>query len=102
MIEGIKQGEVRNNKAALERLEIRYSDQFRNEAHKKPRKKMKGRDSTIQSTLKNIFEWQQLVLTVGGTHISILIVGIKHSMSPSYKSSLHCEKRLLLPQVCDY
>ena len=51
IIEWIKPG-GNNNRAALERLEKRYRDQFRNEAHKKSRKKRKGRDSTVYSTMR--------------------------------------------------
>ena len=51
IIEWIKTG-GNNNKAVLERLEKRHRDHFRHKAHKKPRKKTKGRNSTVYSTLR--------------------------------------------------
>ena len=51
IVEWIKTGE-KNHKEVIERLEKRYKDHFRHEEHKKPRKKMKGRDITVHSTLR--------------------------------------------------
>ena len=42
----------KNNREAIERLEKRYRDYFRYKAQKKLRKKKKGRDSTVHSTLR--------------------------------------------------
>mmetsp|Transcript_3892 Transcript_3892/g.4016 ORF Transcript_3892/g.4016 Transcript_3892/m.4016 type:complete len:162 (+) Transcript_3892:2-487(+) len=43
----------KNNKEAIERIEKRLRDHFRHEAHKKtPKKKTKGRDSTVYSTMR--------------------------------------------------
>ena len=41
-----------NNKEAIDRIGKRQRDFYRNEAHKKPRKKKKNRDSTVYSTMR--------------------------------------------------
>ena len=47
MIKWIKTG-GKNNEEGLEILDTRNKDRFRHKAHKKSRKKKKGRDSTVQ------------------------------------------------------
>ena len=50
----------KNNKEAIERLDRQNRDHFRHKAYKKPRKKNKGKDSTVHSTLRQTslsFEW---------------------------------------------
>ena len=42
----------KNNRDRIERNENRERRQFKNEQYKKPRKKRKGRDSTVYSTMK--------------------------------------------------
>ena len=42
----------KKNSAVIERIEKRNRDYFRHEAHKKPKKKTKSRDSTIYSTMR--------------------------------------------------
>ena len=41
-----------NNKESIDRIEKRLRDYYRHEAHKKPKKKMRSRDSTVYSTLR--------------------------------------------------
>ena len=48
IVEWIKTGR-KNNRKVLEILEKRYRDHFQHEAHKKPKKKKKGGDSTVFS-----------------------------------------------------
>ena len=47
----IKTGK-KNNREIIKRVEKRQRDHFQHEAHKKPRKKTKGRDSTVYSTTR--------------------------------------------------
>ena len=42
----------KNNREIIERIENREGRQFKDEQYKKPRKKSKGRDSTVYSTMK--------------------------------------------------
>ena len=42
----------KNNTEAIERLEKRQREFYRHEAHKKPRKKKRNRDSTVYSTMR--------------------------------------------------
>ena len=42
----------KNNRGAIERIEKRLRDHFRHEAHKNPKKKTKGRDSTVYFTMR--------------------------------------------------
>ena len=42
----------KNNREIIDRTENRQRTQFKNEQYKKPRKKKKGRDSTVYSTMK--------------------------------------------------
>ena len=42
----------KNNRNIIEREEDRQRQRFKNEQYKKPRKKKKGRDSTVYSTMK--------------------------------------------------
>ena len=42
----------KNNREIIERAEDRQREQFKNEQYKKPKKKKKGRDSTVYSTMK--------------------------------------------------
>ena len=42
----------KNNREIIERAEDRQRQRFKNEQYKKPRKKKKGRDSTVYSTMK--------------------------------------------------
>ena len=51
IVEWIKTG-GQHNREKLERLEKRYRDHFRHNAHKKPQKKKKGSDSTVHPTLR--------------------------------------------------
>ena len=46
IVKWIKTG-GKNNRAVLERLEKKYREYFRHKVHKKPKKKTKGRDSSI-------------------------------------------------------
>ena len=41
-----------NNKEAVDRIEKRQRDFYRHEAHKKPRKKKRKKDSTVYSTMR--------------------------------------------------
>ena len=41
-----------NNKEAIDRIEKRQREFYRHEAHKKPRKKKRNRDSTVYSTMR--------------------------------------------------
>ena len=51
IVEWIKTG-GKNDREVLGRLDKRYRDHFRHKEHKKPRKKTKGRDSTVYSTMR--------------------------------------------------
>ena len=51
IIEWLKIGGLNNSKT-IERIEKRNRDYFHHEAHKKPKKKTKRRDSTIYSTMR--------------------------------------------------
>ena len=67
----------KNNRAVIERVDKRHRDHFWHKAHKKPKKKTKGRDSTIYSTMRQTSEWfyipkEQLVLISEGTPISYI------------------------------
>ena len=53
IVEYIKTG-GKNNRAVLERLEKRYRDHFQHKTHKKPKKKTKGRDSTVYYTMRQM------------------------------------------------
>ena len=46
------QNRGQKNRDIIERNEKRERRQFKNEQYKKPRKKSKGRDSTVYSTMK--------------------------------------------------
>ena len=55
--EWIKMGGKNNRAAVLERLDKRDRDSFRHLAHKKPQKKMEGKDSTVYATMsQTLFE----------------------------------------------
>mmetsp|Transcript_1429 Transcript_1429/g.1644 ORF Transcript_1429/g.1644 Transcript_1429/m.1644 type:complete len:89 (-) Transcript_1429:92-358(-) len=41
-----------NNKEAVDRIEKRQRDFYRHEAHKKPRKKKRKKDSAVYSTMR--------------------------------------------------
>ena len=42
----------KNNTESIDRIEKRQRDFYRHEAHKKPRKKKRNRDSTVYSTMR--------------------------------------------------
>ena len=42
----------KNNKESIDRIEKQLRDYYRHEAHKKPKKKTRCRDSTVYSTMR--------------------------------------------------